>query len=196
MQIPKYTFGVGDRFGHQGVAQLTAFLEARKQGIEVYPVWNKSNREHTLIGSKPGDVRVEARSAVEALNWKGSYFVDADHINLKTVDGFIETSDFFTLDVADDVGRPSSPQATEQFLSAVQPYLGSLAIRGIPAPFAITAEIAKASADKFLGAIQAAGRIYRHIEAQKGPGRFVTEISVDETDKPQTAGRNSSSSWP
>jgi hypothetical protein len=186
MQIPKYTFGVGDRFGHQGRAQLKAFLTARKQGIDVHPVWNKSNREHSLIGSNPADVRVEAQDAVENLGWNGAYFVDADHINLKTVDRFIEASDFFTLDVAEDVGRPFPSELSERFLAAVQPYLGTLTIPGISAPFAITRALAIAAADKFLFAIQTAGQIYRHIESQKGVDRFVTEISVDETDKPQT----------
>lgn len=186
MQIPRYTFGIGDRFGHQGQAQLKAFLAAREQGLDVYPVWNKSNREHTLIGSSPADVRAEANDAVESLGWRGAYFVDADHINLKTVDRFIEVSDFFTLDVADDVGKPSPPPATEQFLGAVQPYLGSLTIPGISEPFVITRELALATADKFLFAMQTAGRIYRHVESQKGAGKFVTEISVDETDRPQT----------
>ena len=185
MQVPKYTFGVGDRFGRQGKAQLKAFLAAREQGIEVYPVWNKSNREHTLIGSNPGDVRAEAKEATESLGWKGAYFVDADHINLKTVDRFIEPSDFFTIDVADDVGQPSPAMETERFLASVQRYLSSFAIPGILAPFAISREFAKATADKFLAAIQTAGKIYRHIEAQKERDRFVTEISVDETDKPQ-----------
>jgi hypothetical protein len=186
MQIPKYTFGVGDRFGHQGRAQLKAFLVAREQGIDVYPVWNKSNREHSLIGSSPDDVRTEARNAVESLGWKGAYFVDADHINLKTVDRFIVASNFFTLDVAEDVGKPSSLQVTEQFIASVRPHLGMLKIPGIPEPFVITPEIAAIAADKFLFAIRTAGRIYRHVELQKGPGRFVTEISVDETDTPQT----------
>jgi tagaturonate epimerase len=93
---------------------------------------------------------------------------------------------FFTLDVAEEVGKPSSPQVTEQFLAAAQPYLGTLTIPGIAAPFAITREVAIAAADKFLFAIQTAGQIYRHVEAHKGQGRFVTEISVDETDRPQT----------
>lgn len=186
MQIPKYTFGVGDRFGHQGHAQLTAFLAAREQGIDIHPVWNKSNREHSLIGSNPTDVRAEAGDAVESLGWKGAYFVDADHINLKTVDRFIEASDFFTLDVAEDVGKPSPPQVTERFLAGVRPYLGMLTIPGISEPFAITRELAAVTADKFLGAIRSAGEIYRHIESQKGRDRFITEISVDETDKPQT----------
>jgi hypothetical protein len=185
MQVPKYTFGVGDRFGHQGQAQLKAFLAAREQGIDVHPVWNKSNREHTLIGSNPEDVRAEAQDAVASLGWKGSYFVDADHINLKTVDRFIEPSDFFTIDVADDVGKPSSQEETDRFLAGVQQYLGTLTIPGISAPFAISRELAKATADKFLGAIKTAGQIYRHIESKKGRDQFVTEISVDETDKPQ-----------
>jgi hypothetical protein len=130
-----------------------SFLAAREQGIDVYPVWNKSNREHSLIGSDPRDVRAEARDATESLGWKGPYFVDADHINLKTVDRFIEASDFYTIDVADDVGKPSPPQITEQFLTGVQPYLGSLSMPGISVPFAITNELAKAVADKFLFAI-------------------------------------------
>jgi tagaturonate epimerase len=43
-------------------------------------------------------------------------------------------------------------------------------------------------ASTFLFAVQQAGRIYRHIEAAKGKGRFIAEISMDETDNPQTPG--------
>ena len=88
MQLPKYSIGVGDRFAHQGAAQLQAILSAARQGVEVAPVWNKSHREHTIVGSRPADVRAEADRAVTALGWTGPYFVDADHISLKTVDGF------------------------------------------------------------------------------------------------------------
>ena len=186
MQISKYTMGVGDRFGHQGKAQLRAFLAAREEGITIHPVWNKSNREHTLIGSHPRDVRVEAEAAVRELDWTHDYFVDADHINLKTVDGFLPTSDFFTIDVADYVGKSANSAATEKLLAALKPQMGTLAIPGIAEPFVITPELVRATADKFLLAIQEAGRIYRHIEAAKGGDAFVTEISVDETDKPQT----------
>jgi len=44
----------------------------------------------------------------------------------------------------------------------------------------------RAAAGKFLLAVQEAGRIYRHVESKKGAGNFVTEVSVDETDTPQT----------
>jgi len=186
MQIPLYTLGCGDRFGHQGQAQLGAFLAARKLGISLCPVWNKSNREHTLIGSEPQDVRAEVEQAVRELGWNEPYFVDADHINLKTVDRFLPVSDFFTIDVAGEIGKVAPAEDTELFLAAIKPRLGPVTIPGIAAPFNLTPEIAKAAADKFLRAIAEAGRIYRHIEEQKKGASFIAEISMDETDQAQT----------
>jgi len=185
VKIEKFTFGIGDRFAHQGRAQLGAVLNARKAGVDVYPVWNKSNREHTIIKSQPGDVRAEADAAVAALGFKGAYYVDADHIGLKTVDAFLPASDFFTLDVADFTGKAAEPAAVEGFLKAVRRYTGSLSIPGIDRPFDITEETVRAAAGKFLLAVQEAGRIYRHVEERKGRENFVTEVSVDETDTPQ-----------
>jgi tagaturonate epimerase len=186
VKIEKYTFGTGDRFAHQGRAQLQAILNAREMGIDVYPVWNKSNREHTIIKSQPGDVRAEADAAVAALGFTGAYYVDADHISLKTVDAFIPASDFFTLDVADFTGKPAEADAVEIFLKAVRRYTGSLSIPGIDRPFDLTEKTARGAAGKFLLAVQEAGRIYRHVEEGKGRENFVTEISVDETDAPQS----------
>jgi hypothetical protein len=185
VKIEKYTFGTGDRFAHQGRAQLQAILNARKAGIDVHPVWNKSNREHSIIKSKPDDVRAEADAAVAALGFTGPYYVDADHIGLKTVEAFIPGSDFFTLDVADFTGKTAEAGAVEAFLKAVRRYTGSLSIPGIDRPFEITEETVRRAAGKFLLAIQEAGRIYRHVEERKGRDNFVTEVSVDETDLPQ-----------
>jgi tagaturonate epimerase len=188
VKIQKYTFGTGDRFAHQGRAQLQAILSAREAGIDVYPVWNKSNREHSIIKTQPGDVRAEADAAVAALGFTGAYYVDADHIGLKTVDAFIPASDFFTLDVADFTGKAAEADAAEAFLKAVRRYVGSLAIPGIERPFDLTEKTVRGAAGKFLLAVQEAGRIYRHIEERKGREGFVTEISVDETDAPQSPG--------
>ena len=185
MKIEKYTFGTGDRFARQGRAQLQAILNARQAGMDVYPVWNKSNREHLIVKSKPDDVRAEADAAVEALGWTGAYYVDADHIGLKTVDGFISGCDFYTLDVADFTGKPASPEEVAGFVRAVHDYTGSLSIPGIGRPFQIGEETVTAAAGKFLLAIKEAGRIYRHIEEKKGKDHFVTEVSIDETDTPQ-----------
>jgi tagaturonate epimerase len=185
VKIQKYTFGTGDRFAHQGSAQLRAILKAREGGIDVHPVWNKSNREHTIIKSKPDDVRAEADAAVAALGFTGDYYVDADHIGLKTVEAFIPGSNFFTLDVADFTGKAAERDAVETFLKAARHYTGSLSISGIDRPFEITEETVRGAAGKFLLAVQEAGRIYRHVEERKGSESFVTEVSVDETDAPQ-----------
>ena len=186
MILPKYSFGIGDRFGHQGKAQLSALMKANEDGLSVTPVWNKSNREHTIIGTTPGDTRKEADEAVTACGYKGPYFVDADHIGLANVDHFIESSDFFTLDVADFISRPADKAAVDSFVKKHSKYIGSLAIEGIDENFNVTAEQVKMIADKFLLAIREAGRIYRHIIEAKGKDRFVTEVSMDETDEPQT----------
>jgi len=82
MILEKYSLGIGDRFGHQGKAQLQAIIRAKKEGVNITPVWNKSHREHTIIKTSPGDVRIEADETVKALGWSGSYCVDADHIGL------------------------------------------------------------------------------------------------------------------
>jgi len=35
MKLPKYSMGVGDRFAHQGVAQLDAMIMARDKGVSI-----------------------------------------------------------------------------------------------------------------------------------------------------------------
>src|SRR5579862_8209408 len=56
VKIEKYSVGVGDRFAHQARAQLRACLLAADAGVDVIPVWNKSNREHMIIGSEPSSL--------------------------------------------------------------------------------------------------------------------------------------------
>ena len=63
MKIGKYSLGIGDRFGHQGEAQLRAVIRAAELGVGIDPVWNKSNREHTYIHSQPQDTRTEDTAA-------------------------------------------------------------------------------------------------------------------------------------
>jgi tagaturonate epimerase len=184
LRIESYTLGVGDRFSLQGRAQLQALVRAREEGLSVYPVWNKSHREHTLIKTKPDDVRTEADSAVAALGWSGAYYVDADHIGLKNLEAFISVSDFFTVDVADFTGQPADPEAEESFIKAMRGFAKTFSIPGVSHPFEIDESTLRAAARKFLLAVQEAGRIYRVIAARKD--RFVTEISVDETNTAQT----------
>ncbi len=186
MTFEKYSFGIGDRFCHQGKPQLAALIKAKEQVFDITPVWNKSHREHTIIGTTPTDTRKEADDAVRAYGWDGSYFVDADHIGLNNVDEFIEPSDFFTLDVADYIGKTADKANVNSFVQKHKKYIGSLAIDGVDETFNIGEEQIKAIADKFLLAVKQAGKIYRHITTAKGTDDFITEVSMDETDQPQT----------
>jgi hypothetical protein len=186
LPIEKFSFGVGDRFAHQAKAQLQACVQAAQAGIDVIPVWNKSNREHVTIGSEPVSLRNAADAAVQALGWTRPYHVDADHIGLETVDRFIPHSDFYTIDVADAIGTAADPSAINAFLDRHPELMGALEIAGIDQPFNTTRESVSEVISKYLGAAQLAGRIYQHIVKARGEDNFITEVSMDETDAPQT----------
>jgi len=184
-RIEKYSLGMGDRFALQGCAQLRAIVQARDRGIHLAPVWNKSNREHTIVKSEPAGARRAAAAAVAALGWTGPWHVDADHINLASVDRFIAASDFFTIDVADFTGRAADRTEIERFIHESAKLTGALAVPGLTEPLVITRADVENAALKFLWSMQEAGRIYRHVAGAKGDD-FIAEVSVDETDQPQT----------
>ena len=186
LPLGKLSFGMGDRFAHQGKAQLQACVLATQLGAEFVPVWNKSNREHTFIGTEPSSTRAAADAAVKALDWKKPYHVDADHIRLETVDRFIPYSDFFTIDVADSIGKPADPSALKAFVDRLPELIGQIVIPQIEQPFQTTRDYVEKIAAKFLLAVQDAGKIYQHIVKAKGAENFITEVSMDETDSPQT----------
>jgi len=184
--IGKYSIGTGDRFSHQGEAQLAAIMRAKENpGIDITIVWNKSNREHNIVHSEPADTRKEADAAVKALSFKGQYFVDADHINMSNVDRFIPFSDFFTLDVADYIGKKASDDLIKSFMAKHIDMCGSVSIPGIEHKFEVTEAYLLSFAEKFLFAVNEASNIYKHIASKKGEGNFVTEVSMDEVDEPQ-----------
>jgi hypothetical protein len=184
--LGKYSIGVGDRFAHQAKAQLEACILAGKAGVDVIPVWNKSNREHTIIGSEPMSVRTAADAAVADLGWKLPYYCDADHINLTTVDRFLAPCDFYTMDVADYIGKAAEPTSIDAFVKKHSELLGTIRLEGADQGIEITAELLSQTAAKFLFAVQEAGKIYRKIEGAKGKGAFISEVSMDETDFAQT----------
>jgi tagaturonate epimerase len=185
LRLGKYSLGIGDRFAHQAKAQLQAFVTAAAQGIQVTPVWNKSNREHVTIGSEPSTTRAAADAAVRELNWTHAYHVDADHIRVETVDRFIAASDFYTIDVADSIGRAPSPADVNRFVIRHPELCGRLEISGLHQPIEISKSELERITGKYLFAVQEAGKVFRHIEQIKG-AEFITEVSMDETDSPQT----------
>ncbi len=186
IKLGKYSIGLGDRFGHQGHAQLKAIIEAGRKGIDITPVWNKSNREHMIIGTLPSDVRIEADSVTKISGYKKPYFVDADHINLDTVDKFISSSDFFTIDVASYIGKRATDYDISTFIENASKYVGKIEVQGIKKSLKCSSKQLADITEKYLFAAKKAGEIYRKIEKSKGAGTFITEVSMDEVAQPQT----------
>ena len=186
LRLGRYSLGVGDRFAHQAQAQLGAFLQAEAAGVTVTPVWNKSNREHVTVGSEPASVRAAAVAAVAALAWEHPYFVDADHVTSETVVRFVAPCDFFTLDVAGAIGRPVGLGAAREFLAHHPELTGCLEVPGVARPIELTCAATQAAAEHYLGAVDEAARIYELVAAERAGAAFVTEVSMDETESPQT----------
>jgi hypothetical protein len=186
LKIGKYSVGTGDRFAHQAKAQLQASILALESGVEIVPVWNKSNREHTIIGSEPISQRTAADAAVKELGWKLPYFVDADHINSATVGRFLPACDFYTHDVADYIGQPAPQAEIDAFVARRSGLIGKITLDGVDETFTITDGDLRQTAAKFLFAVKKAGEIYRIILNAKGEGNFIPEISMDETDVAQS----------
>ena len=186
LKLSKYSLGTGDRFAHQAKAQLQACVQALASGVEVVPVWNKSNREHSIIGSEPASVRQAADAAVKALGWKLPYFCDADHITLETAGRFLGACDFYTIDVADFIGQAATADEIDRFVKRRPELRGRIQLEGTEEAFEITAEDLRQTAQKYLTAVKKAGEVYRTIVAAKGAGNFISEVSMDETDGAQS----------
>ncbi len=186
LQLDRYSLGVGDRFGQQAKPQLRACLMAAAQGTPVTPVWNKSNREHLLIGSHPGATRAAAETAVRQLGWSRPYHLDADHITPATVSPFLAHCDFFTVDVAERLNQPAGTDVLRGFLRRHPELVGTIAVPGIEQPLRISASGLERIASRFLSAVEEVGNAYQKIVVSKGEGTFILEVSMDETDRPQT----------
>ena len=185
-KLSKHSIGMGDRFAHQASWQLKAVIDAEQKGFSITPVWNKSNREHTTIGSQPDDTRKAVEQAISDMGWKKPYFVDADHINLDTVDKFMDSSDFFTIDVASYIGKKGNIAEEDAFMRKMESYTGTFSIPGIQKPVTVTEKDLETICDQYLFAAYMAGETYSKIAASKGEGNFITEVSMDEVPNPQT----------
>jgi len=186
-KLGRVSIGVGDRFGREGAAQIAAAqaIEA-ETGIGVDLVWNKSNREHKTIGTVPADQRAAADGAVRSAGWKGAYFVDADHIGQATVGPFLDHCDFYTIDVADYIGKKADAAEVEAFLKRRSSLVGKLELPGLAEALVISEDLLRSAAEKYLLAVSEAAAVYRLILAKKGDGNFVPEVSMDETETPQS----------
>nr|MCS5585222.1 tagaturonate epimerase family protein [Pseudomonadales bacterium] len=89
-----------------------------------------------------------------------------------------------TIDVADYIGQQPEGDAVTAFVEKHPELVGSVTIEGIDDPFDITSQYVEEVVGKYLGAVAEAGKIYRYIESKKAD--FIAEVSMDETDAPQT----------
>lgn len=183
--IEKYSFGTGDRFGRSGQAQLAAIMEMNRLGIPVVPVWNKSNREHSLIGSAPASTAAAAADAVTAAGYRGKYYVDADHVSLDILDRFVPHCNFFTLDVASHIGKKPDETGVRDFLHLMQRYKGDFRLPVTGNIFSVTDAYLQEVARKYLKAMSEVGKMYRYLCKVRDSTEFVTEVSVDESDEVQ-----------
>src|SRR6056297_2450150 len=141
MKLTKYSIGMGDRFGHQAKAQLAVVRKAQKHGVEIAPVWNKSHREHTIIGSAPAMTKEAVESAIKNSDWDNPYFLDADHIGLENVSLFIDCCNYFTLDVADAIGGEIDDKKVLDYVEHCRQYLGHQEIPGLDKKLLLTEEM-------------------------------------------------------
>jgi hypothetical protein len=186
MELEKYSMGIGDRFGCECAAQLRALQNAATKGIHIAPVWNKSHREHVLARTTPADTRKASDEAVRTCHWTQNYYVDADHIGMATVDAFIPCSNFFTIELSDFIGKPVSGRAAASFIAAMAQYKGSTVIPGMQTPLEIADPMLSDFAQKYLCAIEEAGKVYRYVAEKKGQDGFIAELSADEAQTAQT----------
>src|SRR6185312_8508165 len=99
---------------------------------------------------------------------------------------FLAASDFYTIDVADSIGQPATPNAIKIFMTRHPEFVGRVTIPGIPEPFTTTRTDVERVIGKYLKAVQDAGAIYHKIAWTKGSANFIAEVSMDETDAPQS----------
>jgi hypothetical protein len=88
--------------------------------------------------------------------------------------------------VAMYIGKEPEATDVEEFMELSLVFGESIEIPGIDEPVVITEELLQKMAGKYLAAVKEAGKIYRHIVSKKGIGNFVTEVSMDEVETPQT----------
>jgi hypothetical protein len=187
LEIPKYSFALGDSFAGQVQPQLLAFVHAARQGIDVVPVWSMSRRQRLVAGATPSSIRSEVDAAVESTGWAGRRFIGSGRVGIATVDPLLRCCDWFTLDVAHLPNRTASVTSIGDFVERHSCLIGSVRIEGMDRPLEITPDIFLRTAHHYLPAIEEAGRVYRYIADRVGAGRFVTEIAMDQAGYPRTA---------
>jgi hypothetical protein len=102
------------------------------------------------------------------------------------VDRYLESFDFFTLDVAAGIGADVDESDVAAFFKTRADLVENpISIAGLAEPIVIDKKRAIEIVRTYLPAVKQAGALYRRILNAKGEGNFIPEVSMDETDVPQ-----------
>lgn len=186
------SFGFGDRLGLATPGHIQALRDLRDTGCAIRPVFaQQSVRENARTGRTPQQVLDDARRAVEAAGWDGSWGADADH--LKTPDDllpFVRAGyTFYTVDPSAVVDNRADtdpvPVLWEKARDLNWDEVAALYLHR-EVGFGVFDE------ESLLRALVKYGRALRHVVemyrrlCELLPQGFDFEVSVDETDAPTT----------
>jgi len=181
------SFGFGDRLGLATPGHLAALT-----GTEFFPVFaQQSVRENLRTGRTPQQVLDDARSALDAAGWDGTWGADADHLKSPgDLPPFVAAGyTFFTV----DPGEYVDPAADSAPLSILQEKIhpevweelcGRYFEEGMDPIISMEEGSLLRAAVKYSGAVDHAERM--HSRLSDLADHFDLEISVDETDSPTT----------
>ncbi len=180
ISLDKYSFGFGDRFSLHGEAFLQALKKANDSGLQITPVWNKSFRGYSFVGDDAATVKEKVDKLMQNHTWCKQYHIDADHIKYDNVSEFIDSCDYFTIDVSGYIRKLAHYDEMDSFIKANQKYIGRMNVPGMSETFQVFENMITSFAGMYLLAAQKAGEVYQLIKKRKGHKNFITEISMDE----------------
>ena len=187
LRLAKSSLGVGDRFGHQAGAQLQACMMAARarghgdSGVEQVQPGARDRGLRAGLG-QGGCRRGRPPHGVGEAVSRGCGPHQPEH------GGPLHRRQRFLHYRRGGRHRPAGAGRRSWTLSSPR-------IRNWPAGWICPASRRRSKSDatwrprsraKYLFAAQEAGRIYRHIAERRNGRPFITEVSMDETDEPQT----------
>jgi len=180
VQIPSYSFGFGDRFSLHGNAFISAIQEMEIEDKNIFPVWNKSHTEFHRTGDSPQQMKDTIEHFCVSANWQGKFAQDADHVTLENIDEYVNTCDYFTIDVSGFIRKLAHYDEMDTFIKSNQKYIGRLEVPGMKDSFQVFENVITSYAGMYLLAAKKAGELYQYILEKRKGKPFITEISMDE----------------
>jgi len=180
VQIPPFSFGFGDRFSLHGHAFVKAIKELQANGINIFPVWNKSHTEYKSTADTPKQMYLSIKNCAQEASLNQGFGFDADHVTMENIDRYIADCDYFTIDVSNYIRKLAPYDEMDTFIKGNQRYIGRLEVPGMNDAFHVFENVITSYAGMYLLAAKKAGELYHYIKEKKADKPFITEISMDE----------------